>query len=110
MPFPTDSVQAVLGYAVAFVMATGVAVNLAGPAGIRAAYARWGYPAGFRFVTALLEALSAILIPIEATRPWGLMLAAAIMLAAIATLVRAREHLHALPAIAIGLAAVAALA
>ena len=38
MPFPTDAVQAVLGYAVAFVMATGGVVNLAGPAGIRAAF------------------------------------------------------------------------
>lgn len=110
MPFPTDAVQAALEYAVAFVMAAGGGVNLAGPAGIRAAYARWGYPAGFRFVTAMLEALSATLVLIEETRPWGLMLAAAIMFAAIATLVRAREYLHALPAIAICVAAVIALA
>ena len=109
MPFPTDAVQAVLGYAVAFVMATGGVVNLAGPAGIRAAYARWGYPAGFRFVTASLEAFSAILVLVGATRSSGLLLAVAIMLAAIATLVRAREYLHALPAIAIGVAAVMAL-
>lgn len=101
--------QLYLGYFVAFVFASGVIVNLVGPAGIRDGYNRWGYPPYFRFVTAALEGLALVLIVIDSTRVAGLALAALIMLAAIVTLVRASEAKHAIPALIVLLAAAAAI-
>ena len=106
----SSATQLYLAYGVAAIMAIGALVNLVGPAGIRDAYARWRYPANFRFVTAALEALSAVLVVIEATRAAGLLLTAAIMIAAVATLVRARELAHMAPGLIVLAAALLALA
>lgn len=95
----STAAQSWLVYIVAAIFVVGALVNLIGPAGVRASYLRWGYPAGFRFVTAALEAAAAALMLLPATRTIGLNVGIAIMLAAIATLIRAREPLHSIPAI-----------
>lgn len=105
---PGGDYQIYLGYFVALVFATGVIINLVGPAGIRDAYTRWGYPPYFRFVTAAVEALALVLIMVESTRTAGLALAAMVMLAAITTLVRASETKHALPALVVMISAIVA--
>lgn len=99
MLHPSAALQPWGAYAVAAIFLIGALVNLAAPGRIREDYARWGYPAWFRFVTAGLEAVACALILAPATRIAGLALGMAILLAAIATLVRARQYAHAVPAL-----------
>jgi hypothetical protein len=68
------------------------AVKLVGPD-----YQRWGYPDWFHFVSGGLELLVALLLPALMTRAFGIALGCAIMLAAIATVVRHREYHRAVP-------------
>lgn len=85
----------------------GGAVNLAGPAGVREDYRRWGYPSWFRFLTGALEIASALMMIAPATRPAGLALGAVIMTGAAATLIHRRELAH-LPPSLFALLAIAA--
>lgn len=56
---------------------------------VRQMYRNWGYPDGFHLVTASLEFIAAILLAIQSLRIFGAVLASIVMIAAIATLVRA---------------------
>lgn len=82
---------------VAFFLASGV-MNLHPPQPIRASYARWGYPSWFHYVTAGIEIAGALLLLFVATRLIGSLLLAAVMVAAIWTLLRHREAARAVPA------------
>lgn len=84
-------VATIICYALALFFLVGAAVNLIGPSAFREAYARWGYPAGFRFITAALELLAAILLIMPGMALFGALLGAAIMLAAVLTIVLHRE-------------------
>jgi len=77
----------VLGFAI-----NTFAVKLVGPE-----YKRWGYPDWFHFVSGGLELVVALLLPAALTRPFGVALGIAIMLAAIATVIRHREVHRAVP-------------
>ena len=77
----------------AFFIVAGL-VNLAGPAGLREGYARWGYPDRFHLVTGALELAAGVAIVIASLRLAGIILAGLITAAAIATLVRHREWSH----------------
>ena len=78
-------------FALGFVINT-FAVKKVGPE-----YERWGYPDWFHFVSGGLELLVALMLPATVTRPFGIALGCAIMLAAIATLVHHRESHSAVP-------------
>ena len=78
-------------FALGFVINT-FAVKKVGPE-----YERWGYPDWFHFVSGGLELLVALLLPAAVTRPFGIMLGSAIMLAAVATVIYHREHPRAVP-------------
>ena len=78
-------------FALGFVINT-FAVKKVGPE-----YERWGYPDWFHFVSGGLELLVALLLPATVTRPFGIVLGGAIMLAAIATVIYHREHPRAVP-------------
>jgi hypothetical protein len=78
-------------FLVAFFINTFV-VNLVGPE-----YRRWGFPDWFHFVTGGLELIVAVLLPSTVTRLFGVALGCAIMLAAVATVVRHREYHRAAP-------------
>ena len=82
-------------------------VNAAGSAAIRDGFVRWGYPRWWHLVTAGLEVLAAALIAVPAARVAGLMLGAAICVAAVATVVRCKDYGHVAPAVV--LAALSAL-
>lgn len=92
--------------ALAVAMIGAGAVNFAGPAPVRASFRRWGYPAGFHRVTGGLEVAAGALLLIPATAAIGALASAAILLAALATLIRHRDWGH-LPG-AVVLTAVAA--
>jgi hypothetical protein len=70
------------------------AVKLVGPD-----YKRWGYPDWFHFVNGVLELAVAALMATAPTRPYGLLLGACIMAAAIATVVYHREYHRGVPAL-----------
>jgi len=94
----SPAVEAAALYLLIGVFTIGALVNLIGPRPIRAEYERWGYPKNFRFVTAALEAITVALLLLPSTRLAGLALGAAIMVAAIATLVRAGQYRQTAPA------------
>jgi uncharacterized membrane protein YphA (DoxX/SURF4 family) len=68
--------------------------NFAGSASVRESFARWGYPAGFHRVTGGLEVAAGLLLLIPATLRFGAVGSAAILLAAVVTLVRHRDWSH----------------
>lgn len=74
----------------------GAVLNAFPSAGLRANYKGWGYPDWFHYVTAILELAAAALLAFGATRLPGAMLGAAVMLAAMVTVLRHREYAHAL--------------
>lgn len=69
----------------------GTATNGIGPKKIRESYARWGYPSWFRFVAAVLELLTAILLLLPTASAWGAILGVAIMSATVLTLLHHKE-------------------
>ncbi|SLN19364.1 hypothetical protein ROA7450_00616 [Roseovarius albus] len=72
----------------------GTLTNGIGPKKIRESYAKWGYPSWFRYVTSALEFAVAVLLIFPETRLFGAGLGMMIMLAAAATLLRAKEYAH----------------
>ncbi len=72
-------------------------VNAIGAPAQRESFVRWGYPAWWCRVTGGLEISGALLIALPATRLVGLLLGFAIVLAAVATVVRRREFSHLVP-------------
>jgi len=68
--------------------------------GFAAAYAAWGYPGWFHYVTAALELAAALLLMRTASRLWGAGLGALVMAAACLTTLVKADYGHALaPAI-----------
>ena len=66
-------------------------------------FRRWGYPAGWRFVTAFVEIAGAIALVDPGTRTIGLLVLWGVIAAALATVLRFREGLpHLLPVIGFG--------
>jgi hypothetical protein len=87
----------ILAWVLAAFFIVGGAINIVAPGATAAEYRRWGYPDWFHFATGALEFATAGLLALEATRVLGVGLGAAIMLAAIATVVLHREYVHAAP-------------
>jgi hypothetical protein len=71
--------------------------NALGTAATKSDFARWGYPRWWGRFTGALEMVCAVLIAFPASRIVGLALGAAIILAAILTVLRHREFSHIVP-------------
>lgn len=96
-----------LPIALGIVMIGAGAVNFVGPGSVRDSFARWGYPAGFHRVTGGLEVTAGLLLLIPATSRAGAIGSAAILLAAVMTLIRHRDWTHLPGAVVLAAAAVA---
>lgn len=72
----------------------GAAGNLMAPPDIAESYRRWGYPDWFHFVTGALELAAAGLLAWRSTRAIGAGVAAAVMAAAVATVLLHRDWGH----------------
>ena len=83
-----------LPIALGIVMIGAGTVNFVGPGSIRDSFARWGYPAGFHRLTGGLEVTAGLLLLIPATSRAGAIGSAAILLAAMVTLIRHRDWTH----------------
>ena len=71
--------------------------NAIATSGTQSDFARWGYPRWWGVLTGGLEILSAVLIALSASRIAGLTLGAAIIAAAVLTVLRHRDFLHLVP-------------
>jgi hypothetical protein len=71
--------------------------NAIGAEKIKSGFARWGYPRWWNVLTGGLEIVSAVLIVLPVSRIFGLALGAAIIAAAVFTVLRHREFSHLVP-------------
>jgi len=84
-------------------------VNAIGAAGTQNEFAKWGYPRWWGIVTGGLEIVTAALIALPATRIVGAALGAAIIAAAILTVLRHRDYQH-LPPLSVFVSLIAVVA
>lgn len=89
--------RSIFAWLLAAFFVLGGALNITASPEIVADYARWGYPAGFHYLTGALEWTAALLIAWHRTRLIGSLLGAAIMGAATVTVLLAGEVSHAVP-------------
>ena len=87
----------ILSWALAAFFVIGFVINTFMVDKVGPEYRRWGYPDWFHFVSGGLDLIVALLLPITATRLYGVALGCGIMLVAIATVVGHREYPRALP-------------
>jgi len=99
-----------LPIALGVVMIGAGVANFVGSASVRESFVRWGYPAGFHRVTGGLEVAAGLLLLIPATSRFGAVGSAAILLAAVVTLIRHRDWGHLPGAVVLTAAAAAAIA
>ena len=69
-------------------------INAVGTPATQSDFARWGYPRWWGRLTGGLEMMSALLIALPVSRILGLALGAAIIVAAVLTVLRHREFRH----------------
>lgn len=80
--------------ALGVVMAGAGIVNFIGPASVREAFARWGYPSGFHRATGALEIAAGLLLILPVTVQLGAIATAIILIGALGTLIRFRDWSH----------------
>lgn len=71
--------------------------NAIGTPATQSGFVRWGYPSWWCRVTGALEMAVAVLLAFSATRGLGLLLGAAVIGAAVLTVLRHREFAHLAP-------------
>ena len=81
-------------------------VHVAGPRGLREAYARFEFPPRFYLVAGVLELAAAGLLAMPALRGWGIALTGFISFGAVVTLFNHRRYIFAVPGIVLMVALV----
>lgn len=91
-----------LAWALAAFFVVGAIGNWIAPPTIRADYSRWGYPSWFHYFTAIMEMAAAVMLFMPDWRIAGAIVGTAVMLAALATVLRHREFTHAIAPSVVG--------
>jgi hypothetical protein len=94
IPFPF-----LVAWSIGTILALAGLMNIAGPRGLRAAYARWEFPTRFHLAVGVLQIAAGIFLAIPDMRVWGIALAGFIIFGAVVTLFNHRRYVFAVPAI-----------
>ena len=102
------SLSMILAFVITGIFAASGLVHLAGPGFVHRAYERWGFPADFHRVTAVIELLTAAFLAEPTTRLWGVILAAMVIFVAVVTLLQNRQYAWSVPGIVLLIALIPA--
>jgi hypothetical protein len=76
-------------------------LHLIGPAFVRNAYARWGFPVEFHRVAGVAELVTAVFLAESITRIWGVVLGGMVASVIVITLLKNRQYAWTIPALCV---------
>jgi hypothetical protein len=76
-------------------------LHLVGPAFVRRAYARWGFPTEFHRVAGVAELVTAVFLAESITRLWGVVLGGMVVSVTVITLLKNRQYAWTIPALCV---------
>lgn len=86
--------EQIVMWSLAIIFAGSAGLNLAGPEFVREEFEKWNYPSWLRFAVAGMEFAAAALLVAAGTRPYGAILALAILAAVVFSMAKTREWLR----------------
>ena len=102
------TVSTLIALTISALFALSALLHLIGPAFVRRAYARWGFPSESHRVAGVTELVTAIFLAESITRIWGVMLGGMVITVVVVTLLKNRRYAWTIPAICVLIALVPA--